>query len=422
VVRRAAQRPLRGKAATVRTWPLWSLPPAALAFVLAVDVAAGLAAVWAVVDGGLGTRSELVSCLALVAAALVCVEVVRRIGETTDIAQDLMAVWTLPIGLLFPPVYAVAAPVLDRCWTQLRVRPSPVYRRVFTTAGVQLALLTAGRVFHALAGSAVTGSAWAARPEVLLASAAVAGACCATVTAVLVATAVRLTTPETRWLALLLDADVVQLAGVEVCGGVVVTALVAQSPLLILAALPPMMMLQRSLSHAQLRAAARTDTKTGLLNAGTWHRETVREIARAARGQQPLSILLIDVDHFKAVNDTHSHLAGDDVLAELARLLEDQLRPYDILGRFGGEEFVATLPDTGGRVATAAAERLRRAVAEHPFSVGSDDVVHITVSIGVASEHGRITDPTELLAAADAALYEAKAAGRNRVMDDVGPI
>jgi diguanylate cyclase (GGDEF)-like protein len=249
----------------------------------------------------------------------------------------------------------------------------------------------------------------------------VAGACCATVTAVLVATAVRLTTPETRWLALLLDADVVQLAGVEVCGGVVVTALVAQSPLLILAALPPMMMLQRSLSHAQLRTAARTDTKTGLLNAGTWHRETVREIARAARGQQALSILLIDVDHFKAVNDTHSHLAGDDVLAELARLLEDQLRPYDILGRFGGEEFVATLPDTGGRVATAAAERLRRAVAEHPFSVG-DDVVHITVSIGVAGDRGRITDPTELLAAADAALYEAKAAGRNRVMDDAGPI
>lgn len=422
MVRQAARGPLGRKAATVRSWPLWSLPPAALAFVLAVDIAAGLAAIWAVVDGGFGTWSELVSCLALSAASLVCVEVVRRIGETTDTAQDLMAVWTLPIGLLFPPVYAIAAPILDRSWTQLRVRPSPVYRRVFTTAGIQLALLTAGRVFHALVGSDVTGSAWAARPAALLAAAAVAGACCAAVTAVLVATAVRLTTPETRWIALLIDADVVQLAGVEVSAGVVVTALVAQSPLLILAALPPMMMLQRSLSHAQLRAAARTDTKTGLLNAGTWHRETVREIARADRGRQPLSILLIDVDHFKAVNDTHSHLAGDDVLAELARLLEDQLRPYDILGRFGGEEFVATLPDTDGRVATAAAERLRRRVAEHPFSVGSDEVVHITISIGVAGNRGRITDPTELLAAADAALYEAKAAGRNRVMDDAGPL
>ncbi len=416
----AARRPLR-TTARIQGWPLWSLPPAALAFVLAVDVAAGAGAVWAVAAGGLGDWHDLLGSLVLVIAALICVEVMRRIGETTGTAQDLMAVWTLPIGLLFPPVYAVAAPILDRWWAQRRVRPSPVYRRVFTTAGVQLALLTAGRIFHALVGSSVTGAVWASRPALLLGAAALAGACCAAVTAVLVTTAVRLTSPEANWLGMLMDADVVQLAGVEICAGVVVTALVAQSPVLILAALPPMMMLQRSLSHAQLRAAARTDTKTGLLNAGTWHRETVRELARAARGGHPLSVLLIDVDHFKLVNDTHSHLAGDQVLADLAQLLRDQLRPYDIVGRFGGEEFVATLPDTGGEVAAAAGERLRRRVAEHPFGVGADDVVHVTVSIGVASDRGQITDPTELLAAADSALYRAKAAGRNCVMDHAVP-
>jgi diguanylate cyclase (GGDEF)-like protein len=413
----AAYRPLRHATATVRAWPLWSLPPAALAFVLAVDAAAGVGIVWAVAAGGLGGWHDLLGWTVLVAAVLICVEVVRRIGETAGAAQDLMAVWTLPVALLFPPVYAVAAPIIDRGWTQLRVRPSPVYRRVFTTAEIQLALLIAGRVFHVVAGPSVTGSVWAERPVLLLTAAALAGASCATVTSVLVATAIRLTSPGTTWLGQLVDRDVVQLAGVEISAGVVVTALVAQSPLLILAALPPVMMLQRSLSHPQLRAAARTDTKTGLLNAGTWLRETTRELARSARGRHPLTVLLIDVDHFKTVNDTHSHLAGDLVLAELAQLLRDQLRPYDIVGRFGGEEFVAALPDTGGEVAAVAADRLRRRVAEHPFSVGSGDVAHVTVSIGVASDRGEITDPTELLAAADSALYLAKAAGRNRVMD-----
>jgi diguanylate cyclase (GGDEF)-like protein len=169
--------------------------------------------------------------------------------------------------------------------------------------------------------------------------------------------------------------------------------------------------------HQQLAAAARTDAKTGLLNATAWQRKADAEVIRALRAGTPLSLLLLDVDHFKQVNDSHGHLIGDDVLRALATELRQQVRESDVVGRFGGEEFTILLPRTDGNGACRIAERLRKSagllsVAADPKT---DARIRVTVSIGVAvlGQHG--TDLFELLAAADLALYRAKDAGRNQV-------
>ena len=115
--------------------------------------------------------------------------------------------------------------------------------------------------------------------------------------------------------------------------------------------------------HAQLVRDARTDLKTGLLNAAAWQDDAAAEITRAVRARLPLAMVMLDIDHFKAVNDTHGHLAGDQVLRAVAGIITSQLRDYDIAGRYGGEEFAVLLPHTQPGQARRIAERLRMAVA-----------------------------------------------------------
>ena len=196
------------------------------------------------------------------------------------------------------------------------------------------------------------------------------------------------------------------------------SALLLTSALLALFALPPVLLLQRGMLYAQLQAAARTDLKTGLLNATTWEREAAASLSAARRAGGPLSVLLVDIDHFKRVNDTHGHLVGDDVLRSVADVLRSQLRDeQDLLCRFGGEEFAVLLPGLDSTEAPKAADRLRRAVAER-VTPADATLVHVTVSVGVAVAHPVSepdTDVQELLARADLGLYRAKYDGRNQV-------
>jgi diguanylate cyclase (GGDEF)-like protein len=200
----------------------------------------------------------------------------------------------------------------------------------------------------------------------------------------------------------------------ETCVGILVTIAGALSVLLLCVALPPVVLLQRSLMHQQLKAAARTDAKTGLLNAATWQREADAEIARAQRHGEQLAVLLADVDHFKKVNDTHGHLIGDEVLRALGSELRRQVRESDLVGRFGGEEFVILLPGTAAEEACRIAERLRRGAGLVQVLTGGT-AVNVTLSVGIAilGRHGQ--DLFELLAVADLALYRAKNTGRDRV-------
>lgn len=140
------------------------------------------------------------------------------------------------------------------------------------------------------------------------------------------------------------------------------------------------------------------------------------ELARAQRFQRPLSLILLDIDHFKRVNDTYGHLAGDAVIKGLGELLRREARAIDRVCRYGGEEIAVILPEIGLDAAANFAERLRAAVEAQPFDVNAGAPLHITASIGVASFPAHADSAEALVAAADAAMYAAKQDGRNRVV------
>jgi diguanylate cyclase (GGDEF)-like protein len=165
----------------------------------------------------------------------------------------------------------------------------------------------------------------------------------------------------------------------------------------------------------RLRQMADHDPLTGCWNRRRFVRFLCDELARARRHCEPLAAVMVDVDHFKRINDTFGHAAGDAVLRQLATLIPANLRKYDRFGRIGGEEFVVALPAAGPEDARAAAWRLREVVAAHPVLVG-DEAIDVTASFGVAASmpSGHV-DAEELLRRADAALYAAKAQGRDCV-------
>lgn len=166
-----------------------------------------------------------------------------------------------------------------------------------------------------------------------------------------------------------------------------------------------------------IEALANTDALTGALSRRHFLELAGRERARAAREGGGLAVLLLDIDHFKRVNDTHGHAGGDAVLRAFHATCAAQLRAHDLLGRLGGEEFGVVLPATGREVARQVAERLRAAVAAGPVTLPGGAAVAITVSIGLAFTASAAEDIDSLLAAADAALYRAKREGRNRVVE-----
>jgi len=168
--------------------------------------------------------------------------------------------------------------------------------------------------------------------------------------------------------------------------------------------------------NARLAALAHTDPLTQTLNRRALTTRLVEELGRARRYHSPLTLLVVDLDHFKAVNDRYGHLAGDEVLREMATLLQELVRSVDVVARYGGEEFVVVLPETtidGGR---AFADRLRERVEGQAFATGGRTRVRLTASVGVAAYPSPGVDSVEtLFARADAALYQAKEEGRNRV-------
>jgi two-component system cell cycle response regulator len=168
--------------------------------------------------------------------------------------------------------------------------------------------------------------------------------------------------------------------------------------------------------NSRLEVLAHTDPLTQLVNRRALTIRLVTEMERVRRYNAPLSMLLIDLDHFKLVNDTYGHMAGDDVLASVATLLQRAVRSVDIAARYGGEEFVVVLPETGRQGAVAFAERIRERIASHGFSIGEAEKIRVTTSIGVATHPSpRLDSVEDLFRAADIALYRAKENGRNLV-------
>jgi diguanylate cyclase (GGDEF)-like protein len=299
------------------------------------------------------------------------------------------------------------------------VHKGVVYRKVFTAGSIALAYGAASLIFRLFP---VTFAGPVIRTGTHALTWAVAVALCELVIGrchnVLLLGAIKLADPTVRVLELELNRESLLANFAESDLGILISIVVAANPLLSLFAVPTIMLARRFMMHAQLLAQARVDTKTGLLNASTWESEAAAEVVRAVRMRTPASVALIDIDHFKLVNDTHGHLVGDVALRAVTDAIREHLRSYDLAGRFGGEEFVVLLPNAGEAAAVSIAERLRTHIAD--LSIPADPtgtnsaVIRLTISVGVATLDEERRELTDLMAAADAALYQAKQSGRNR--------
>jgi diguanylate cyclase (GGDEF)-like protein len=402
----------------VRGWAWWQLGWLLRCYVGVVPVAAvvltcvaAAGTTWRAAD--LWKFALLLGCgLASVAATP---RVVYRHGGMT---RDFVTVWVLPIAILLPPVYAMVTPVPLYVLTQFWVFRGIVYRRVFTVGAIGLAYGAASVLFRAFPASFAGGAIGTGMHALTWA---VAVAVCEQVGRrghqVLIMGGIKLSNPAARLAPQELNREALVADFAEFDLGVLITIVVAVSPVLAIFAVPTVLLVRRFMMHGQLLAQSRIDTKTGLLNASTWEEEAATEIARAVRTGNPLALALVDIDHFKLVNDTYGHLVGDKALRAVTDGLRSQLRAYDLAGRFGGEEFAILLPHAREVDALHVAERLRVHIAGLSIPVRDDEsgpYVTLTISVGVAALDGAGRELTDMLAAADAALYHAKETGRNR--------
>ena len=411
---------IRSGVASVRDWQVWKLrTPSKVYIVSVVVVAVGVAAAatarasWSAVD--------VATYLALLGCGIVAIEATRTVREVKGtVGRDLQTVWYLAIAITLPPVYALLAPIPLTAFRLLRVRRVLMYRRVFSNATISLAYGGASAAFHMIPpslagptpGSGVHAITWTAL-----------AACCGALAWIinngLLLGAISLADPGARVRDLFGNREAIVSDLIELTLAVSLALVVAINPVLMALALPSIVLYRRHLMQAQLVAQARLDTKTGLLNAGTWRREAEVEFIRAVRSRTPLALIAVDIDHFSSVNETAGHQAGDQVLRRIARILTDNLGGIGLTGRTGGEEFAILLPQTSGAEARRIGERIRDHIAGEPIAIEDGShagfVFRLTVSIGIAAlDHSRRA-LSELIGAADVALCQAQSTGRNKV-------
>jgi diguanylate cyclase (GGDEF)-like protein len=410
---------MRGRSLGIRAWQIWELPRWLTAFIVGITLAD--AAILTAEASRLTIRThDLELFAALLACIAATVELTRRVGENAGFIKDVHAVWELPLALLLPLAYAPIAPVIRFTLIQWRVRRAPLYRRVFSAAAIGMSYIAAALVFHALI-RLVHGAASNPAGHALVVMSIVT-ACAAMhwiINQILIITAVKGSDPTASLREMQFSREPMYNDLTELCVAVLVTFCVTASMIALAFAFPFVTLLQRSFRHARLLRDSRVDSKTGLLNAATWERESAAEVARAVRTKSPLAVAMLDIDRFKAINDTYGHLVGDQVIKEIAHTLNTLLRHYDLAGRFGGEEFSLLLPQTRAVDAFRIAERVRANIAGLSIiaaGAAGGERVHVTVSIGVAAlDSGSERELTDLMAAADAALYRAKRCGRDQV-------
>ncbi|MDP9091646.1 MAG: GGDEF domain-containing protein [Actinomycetota bacterium] len=324
-----------------------------------------------------------------------------RAWTNTTSVWSFAAVLILPAGAAAILVAAVYLHSLIRSRRHQSARP---HRLIYTAATMVLATLAAATVYDKLTPELPADRSQLAWGVIL------AIVCFHAVNQGLVAGVLYLATDAPSIRSVLITRNDLALEMATLVIGVMTAQTVLLNPWLTPLVLVLVAVLYRCALVEQLRVDATTDAKTGLLTPAAWRDLAESTLQRAAREHQPVGLLMIDLDHFKLINDTHGHLAGDRVLAAVARSLRHELRGYDAVGRFGGEEFAVLLDNIDVAKATTVAERLRTSIAE----IGVVDA-RITVSVGVAHSLATARSLTELISDADAALYQAKALGRNRI-------
>ncbi|NMH98695.1 GGDEF domain-containing protein [Pseudonocardia acidicola] len=412
----------------ITRWAVWSLPSRLLTAVLSVELlTAGVlvADLFAIHD----VDQYLWILGVLAAAGVVHTEVSlgverirRRVTETRHI--DLSSVWTFAAALLLPPLLASAVVLIIYGHLYFRVlRPAktPTYRQVFSASTILLAVHAASAVLGYLGRDELFSSNRGFFTIVLALLA-------YTVINTSLIVGVIVLSSDAKFLHVLGRGDEVMLEVATLSMGALAAGmLLSGNPFHAALVLPPLLVLHRAILVRQLEEQANTDSKTGLLNAAAWHNQAARALRRAQRTAASAAVLIIDLDHFKAINDRHGHLAGDQVLSAIAGALRAEVRDNDLVGRFGGEEFVVLLPGLGlgdrpnGErselhfVAERIRQRIDHLAVEIPTPDGPLTVNDISVSVGGATFPQDGAELRQLLEVADSALYAAKRAGRNAV-------
>ncbi|MDQ2836493.1 MAG: GGDEF domain-containing protein [Actinomycetota bacterium] len=328
----------------------------------------------------------------------------------------MTSVWAFTAVLVLPAAYAailVAFLFAFRTWQRRRQRSLVPHRVFYSTATGILAALAASAAAAALKDHLPHFSSGGAEAIAVVAALIVYFG----INVTLVLTTIYLAFGPVPLHELLPDREELGLEIGTLVLGILTAETIQHEPWLTPLVLVLMVLLQRSSLVAQLELAAATDAKTGLLNAAAWQELAQRELIRSQHDNSPCAVLLLDLDHFKNVNDTLGHLAGDSALRAIGDALKRELRGYDAVARFGGEEFVVFLNDLNLDEAMVVAERtltrVRGLVISNHETKGTK--LSLTASIGLATypQHGE--DLTDLLEAADVALYGAKRAGRDQV-------
>ncbi|MGH3762173.1 diguanylate cyclase domain-containing protein, partial [Actinophytocola sp.] len=415
-------------------WALWGEPPRLLVLILLVEaVTAGLTGYLAWQTRV--TATELVTLGIIVGLGLSMGELTRHVERVRRRFNDtphvnLTSVWTFSAVLVLPAALVpalIATMYLHLFWRSwYRVRSVHAYRLVFTASTVMLAAFAASGLRHWLAPADMAH--WdhpMAIVAVVLAALAYAG-----VNWGLVVVAITL---HERRLSMRKAFGTGREAALEfgtIGLGAINALLISFHPGWALMIVPALLVLHRSVLMRQLEEAASTDQKTGLANATAWTNMASAEIQRARRDQTQVGVLMVDLDHFKQVNDVHGHLVGDRVLQAVADTLTACARRYDVVGRWGGEEFVVLCPEVTAESLRQIGERicervrgLRVPLTDH----GPGAVEGLSVSVGVAVYPEFGPELQDVLLAADDALFVAKDSGRNQVqtiiaaIGDLGP-
>jgi diguanylate cyclase (GGDEF)-like protein len=329
-------------------------------------------------------------------------ELVLGLGSESELRMDAMAmVFFVTVLLVPPPVVPLLALTLARptAWPRL------VAGRATDLVGATAALWVAGAVWAAGASGPPQAVAVAAGIGASIAWCAANAAVVSLLFRAAVGTPVRMS----PLLSVAAQVPVAVQAGLGLSAALMLRASAWNLPIAALL----VWVNHRYMAARSATQASRADDKTGLPRHGEFLRTADREIARADRTGEPLSVLMLDLDRFRETNTAYGHLAGDSVLAAVADRVRGVLRLSDVASRFGGEEFSVLLPGTGGVHATEIAERMRAAIAASRVRV-ADAAIPVTVSVGVA-EYQTGEPFSETLLRADQALYAAKAAGRNHV-------
>ncbi len=407
----------------LRQWALWRQRPRVTAYVLTCDLAAITCIVLITVTAPPPAGTDWLRFLTVVACATVHLQLSRRQEERrrsrkVTVQVDLVGIWSFASVVVLPPELAMLSIVLSRTQRWVVAR-RPLYRYILSTSSVLLAAVVTHEVvaaFGTRSWSGLTVPNSITEFGILL----LAGAVYFTVQAAIIGGSILLSQTQPSIRTVLGTKEDNELEALTIALGTVAAILLVNLPAALAIIVVISVIGNRIAEVRQLQVDVRTDPKTGLLNMRGWREGAERALSRVERSNGSAAVLMVDLDHFKSINDTWGHPAGDDMLEYVAHALRGATRGSDIIGRFGGEEFVVLLPEADASEAEQAGERIRRMISELHVPTtdkrgGPVAIADRTTSIGVAVYPQHAKGLNELLQAADAAVYEAKESGRNRV-------